>query len=103
MSNVKNEESDWLMHLRVIEETRGFGRGWGHDVYQGGRGRGNFFKEKVYTYCGKNGHTIDIYVFECMVIHPIGVSIEEYENNYCLRPTKRSNKKKWSIKIDQTS
>lgn len=35
-------------------------RGRWHDGYQGGKGRGNNFRENICTYYGNNGHTMDI-------------------------------------------
>lgn len=44
-----------------MESTRAnisFGRGKGYN--QAGRGRCGFFKDKVFTHYGKNGHTMDV-------------------------------------------
>ncbi|CAJ2658604.1 unnamed protein product [Trifolium pratense] len=62
----KHEETEVLANaVENLGARRGFGRGRGNGGNQFGnnqygRGRGNPYKEKVCTYCGKNGHIVDI-------------------------------------------
>ncbi|GAU31058.1 hypothetical protein TSUD_214940 [Trifolium subterraneum] len=60
--DAKTESSDALANsVDRHGARRGYGRGRGNFSYQGGRGRGNNSNTaKVCSYCGKNGHTIDI-------------------------------------------